>query len=200
MNMNEMQNVWKSPRNNLSAHQQQLVERFGRQMRRRRRFQAIWLVHTFIALTAVTILAAWSVAMGKTHIEEEWALLPLLAAPWLFAFHFLRRFLKPGAGRGGELSVVESVRAAVASNQAEQARLKLVGLLFVITIPLLAVSMKQLQTAGKISSRELSSMAIAFGGVLLLSGTGIAARYFGRLRPQQRQMDQVLCELTEMKQ
>src|SRR6187455_964736 len=96
MNLNEMQSVWNSPRNNLPTEEQQrLVAQFTRQMLRRRRFQAIWLTHTFVALTVITIIATWSIAVGKTRLEEQWAMLPLLTAPWLFAFHFLRRFLKP---------------------------------------------------------------------------------------------------------
>ena len=95
MNLNEMQSVWNSPRNNLPAEEQQkLVAQFTRQMLRRRRFQAIWLTHTFVALTVITVIAAWSIAIGKTHLEQQWALLPLLTAPWLFAFHFLHCVVK----------------------------------------------------------------------------------------------------------
>ena len=198
MNLNEMQRIWNSPRNNMPAEEQRtLVAQFTRQMVRRRRFQAVWLTHTFVALTVITILALWSIAAGRTHLEQQWALLPLLAAPWLFAFHFLRRFLKPvSPAADGELPVVGSLRAALESNRSEQSRLKLVGLLFLITIPLLVVSIKQLAVAGKVSPNEMTSMAVFFGATLLLSAAGIAARYFGRLLPQQRQMNDVLAQLT----
>lgn len=198
MNLNEMQSAWNSARNNLPAEEQRrLVDQFTRQMQRRRRFQAIWLAHTFVALTIITTIAAWSIAIGKTHLEEQWALLPLLTAPWLFAFHFLRRFLKPVSTTArGESPVADSLRAALESNRSERSRLKLVGMLFVITIPLLVVSIKQLHAVGKMSANEMTSMALFFGAVLLVSAAGITARYFGRLLPQQRRMNELLDQLT----
>ncbi len=66
MNLNEMQNVWNSPRNNLAtAEQQQLAQQFTRQMIRRRRFQAIWLTNTFVWLTLITLIAIQTIAAGK---------------------------------------------------------------------------------------------------------------------------------------
>ncbi len=40
-------------------------------------------------------------------------------------------------------------------------------------------------------------MAALFAGVLLLSGAGIAARYFGRLLPQQKQLHALLAEMVD---
>jgi len=57
---------------------------------------------------------------------------------------------------------------------------------------LMAVSAWQLQAAGKASPRELTSMAIFFGGVLQVSGAGVATRYFGRLLPQTKQLEELL--------
>ena len=198
MNLNEIQNAWNSPRNNLPTEaQEQLVRRFTRQMIRRRRFQAAWLINTFVWLTIITVLAIRTVAVGKVGLAQEWALLPLLIVPWAFAIHFLRRYLKPvSPATRGELSVADSLRAALGSNRTEQSHLKRVAGLFAIMIPLLAVSMQQLHAVGKASSRELISMAFFFSGILLLSGAGIAARYFGRVLPQQRQLNALLAELT----
>src|SRR5688572_6603027 len=118
MNLNEMQNAWNSPRNNLpTAEQQQLAQQFTRQMIRRRRFQAIWLANTFVWLTLITLVAFRTIAAGNVNLEQEWALFPLLIVPWAFAFHFLRRYLKPaGPGVSGEVSVADSFRAALNSN------------------------------------------------------------------------------------
>ena len=199
MNPNEMQNAWNSPRNNLPTEElQRLADKFTRQIIRRRRFQTIWLVNTFVWLTAITVLAVWLIAVGKAKPASEWALFPLLIVPWAFAIHFLRRHLKPVSSVArGELSVAESLRVAHGSNQTERLHLKLVAGLFAIMLPLLAVSVQQLHAAGKASAHELASMAGFFGAVLLLSGAGIAARYFGRLLPQQRQLDALLAELAD---
>jgi len=199
MNPNEMQSAWHSPRNHLpAAEQQRLAGQFTRQMIRRRRFQTFWLIHTFVWLTIITALAASAIAMGKTSLAQEWGLFPLLIVPWAFAIHFLRRHLKPAVpGARGELPVADSLRVALAANQTQQTHSKLVAGLFAIMIPVLALTMQQLHTAGKVSSRELLSMAVFFGGILLLSGAGIAARYFGRLLPQQRKLDALLTELND---
>src|SRR5690348_16686173 len=115
MDQNEIQEVWNSRENNFKAEERKrLADNFGRQMNRRRRFQAIWLIQTFIALSAITIIAIGSIATGKTHLNQQWALLPLLTVPWLFAFHFLRRYLRPVSPiLGGEKSIVESLSVAV---------------------------------------------------------------------------------------
>jgi len=202
MNLNEMQSAWNSPRNNLPTEEQQrLARQFTRQMIRRRRFQAIWLINTFVWLALITVFAIWAIAVGKAKLEQEWGLFPLLTVPWVFAFHFLRRYLKPVSPEArGELSVTDSLRAALGSNRTEQSHLKLVAGLFAIMIPLLAVSMQQLHAVRKVSSSELVSMAVLFGGTLLLSCAGIAARYFGRVLPQQRQLNALLTELTDQTQ
>jgi len=199
MNLNEMQNAWNSPRNNLpTAEQQQLAQQFTRQMIRRRRFQAIWLINTFVWLTLITLVAFRTIAAGKVNLEQEWALFPLLIVPWAFAIHFLRRFLKPKTpGASGEVSVADSFRAALSSNRTEQSHLKLVGVLFAIVIPFLALAVQQLHAVGKTSSREMTSMAIFFGAVLVISGAGIAARYFGRVLPQQRKLNGLLTEMAD---
>ncbi len=198
MNFDELQNDWDSPRNNLPIEQQRkLAEKFTRQMIRRRRFQTFWLIHTFVWLTLIAGLAIWMIAIGKARPVQEWGLFPLLIVPWGFAIHFLRRHLKSVAPiTNGELSIIDSLRAALASNRNNQSHLKLVGVLYVIMVPLLALSMQQLHAVGKVSVRGLISMAIFFGATLLICGAGIAARYFARLLPQQKQLNALLAELT----
>jgi len=202
MNQNEIQIVWKARENNFTASEQKrLIDHFTRQMARRRRFQVIWLTQTFIALAVVTIIALRSIALGHAQLDQQWALLPLLTVPWLFAFHFLRRFLKPSSPiTGGEKPIASSLHAALDSNAAERSRLKLVALLFAIMVPLLWVSARQLSAVGKVSPSELVSMLAFFGGVLFLSAAGIAARYFVRLVPQQRRLKALLVEISEKDQ
>jgi len=198
MNYDELQNTWNSPGNNLpNAQKRILAEKFARQMIRRRRFQRFWLINTFAWLTLITVIAVSNVMAGKTNPALEWGLFPLLIVPWGFAIHFLHRHLKSTPPiAGGELPMIDSLRAVRASNREAQSHLRIVGVLYVMVIPLLALSMQQLHAVGKVSARELTSMAVFFGAVLLLSGAGVAARYFGRLRPQQKQLDGLLAELS----
>ena len=194
MNFDELQNTWNSPRNNLPSEQQRKVaEQFTRQMVRRRRFQRLWLINTFFWLAVMTVLAIRTISIGKVSPEQEWVLLPLLVVPWFFAFHFLRRYLKPVAPMmRGEVSIFDSLRAALSSIRETQSRLKLVGVLYAIMVPLLALAMRQLYVVGKASPRELTSMGILFGGVLVVGGAVMAARYFGRLLPQRKQLEELI--------
>jgi hypothetical protein len=198
MNFDDLQNAWNTPRNQLpTAEQERLAQQFTRQMIRRRRFQAIWLVNTIVWLTLITVLAIWVIAVGKANPAQEWGLFPLLILPWAFAVYFLRQYRKSTSLARGDLSVSDSLRRALGANRTEQSHLKCVTVLFTIMIPLITLSMHQLRGVGKMSSSELASMAILFGTTLLASGAGIAIRYFGRLLPQQRQIKALLAELTE---
>lgn len=197
MNSNEMQHVWNSPLNNLPpGEQKQMAEQFIRQMNRCRRFQRFWLIHTFTWLAIITVAAIWSVALGKTKLAHEWALLPLLIVPWAFAIYFLRSYLKMAAPkRQKELSVVESLRAALASNLNRQSRLKMVGGLYLILVPVLVLALRQLHTVGKVSERELVSMAVFFGGALGISALFMAALFVRSLLPQQKRLEGLLAEI-----
>ena len=156
MNFDELQNAWNTPDNNLpTAQQQVLAQRFARQMVRRRRFQTIWLINTFVWLTLITILAIWTVTSGRTKLAQEWALLPILVIPWAFAIHFLRRYLQSVQSVTGESPVIDTLRAALRSNLANQTQLKAVGALYVLMIPCLVLSVRQLESTGKIVGREL---------------------------------------------
>ena len=199
MNFDELQQAWNSPHNNLPPEQQRaLAEKFNRQMVRRRRFQTFWLIHTFIWLTLITGLAVWNVMTKKVALGQEWALIPLLVVPWAFAIYFLRRYLKPAAPIArGEMSVADSLRAALGSNRTEQSHSKWIGALYVIVTPLLVLVMQQLHAAGKVSARELTSMACFFGATLLLCGAVLAARHFGRLLPQQKQLEDLLGQFNQ---
>ena len=199
MNFDELQNDWNSPRNNLPTEQQRaLAEKFSRQMIRRRRFQTFWLIHTFVWLTLITGLAIGMIAVGKAKPAQEWGLFPLLLVPWGFAIHFLRRYRKPAApASGGELPVRDSLSAALDSNRTAQSHSKWIGALYIIVTPMLVLAMQQLHAVGKVPARELTSMACFFGATLFLCGAVLAARYFGHLRPQQKQLEGLLQQFNQ---
>lgn len=87
--------------------------------------------------------------------------------------------------------------AEVLSVRTAQSHSKWIGALYVIVTPLLILAMQQLHAVGKVSARELTSMACFFGATLLLCGVVIATRYFGRLRPQQKQLEEVLRQFSQ---
>ncbi|MDB6078552.1 MAG: hypothetical protein JWO82_2299 [Akkermansiaceae bacterium] len=194
MNLTELQKNWKSSHDHLPAPEQKmLAEDFARRMIRRRRFQSIWLANTFIWLVIGTGVVIRAVVLGKTDLAREWSLLPLLLVPWGFAIHFLRQHLRPAARRSpGEKPLVDSLRGELEANRTSRSQLKWVGALYLVMIPLLALAMRHLHAAGKVSAGELTSMGSFFGGILFVSAAGVAWRYFGRLSPQRDQLEDLL--------
>ncbi len=93
------------------------------------------------------------------------------------------------------MSVIDALKAAIGSQQAEESQLKRLAALWVILIPVVSVCVSQLKATGKVSGRELTSMTVFMGAVLLMSVAGVAIRYFGRVLPQLRQLNVVLAEL-----
>ena len=196
MNLNEMQNLWNSPQNNLpSDGRQQLAAQFAHQMIRRRRFQFIWLINTFVWLTLITAVGVRNFVAGRIDPGLEWGVFPLLFLPWILAIHFWRQHLKPVAR--GELPVADSFRAALNANRTEMSHLKLAAGLLAVMVPLLAVVMQQLHAAGKVSGRELASMAVFFGAALLAGAGGMAIWYFARLQPRQKCLETLLKDLAD---
>ena len=200
MNFAEIESIWNSAGNQPSATQQ---EKRTRQvlawLRRQRRHQLIWLVWTFGVLLVITGFAGWLVfATDKMHLSMEWGLMPLLLLPWGFAVIFLKRFLKPAPSvYRGDVPIADALCRALQANEAAQFRLRAMGILYAIFLPVLALAMRQLQMAGKVSPRELGSMGAFFGAVLLLSAAGVFARYHCRLKPQREHLKAVLREYEE---
>jgi len=191
MNFAELQTIWNSPGNQPNpAQRERLTQQLLAWIRRQRRHQLIWLVWTFAALTAITTFAGWLLlATNKVDLGVEWGLIPLLLLPWCFAVVFLKRFLKPAAPlTSGDLPIADALTRALKANEAAQYRLRAVGALYAIFLPILAVGIWQLHSAGKASTRELFSMGVFFGSVLLLCGTGVFARYRFRLKPQHKHL------------
>ena len=199
MNLNEIQNVWNSPSNRPpDTGRERLARQFVRQMIRRRRFQSIWLIVTFAWLTLISVVALGNLVRGNLNPAVEWAVIPLLIAPWAFAIHFLRSYLKSSAScPSGGSPVAESFREALAATLSEQTHLKRVGALLAILVPILIIVLQQLQSAGKVTPREMACMAVFFGGALLAGGLGLAIRYFRRLVPRRRMLDNLLAELDD---
>jgi hypothetical protein len=200
MNFAELQTIWNSPGNQPDpAQQERLTQQLLAWVRRHRRHQLIWLAWTFAALTVITALAGRLLfATNKVDLGMEWGLIPLLLLPWCFAFVFLKRFLKPPVSIApGDLPIANALTCALKANEAAQFRLRAVGILYAIFVPVLAISIWQLHSAGKASTRELFSMAIFFGSVLLLSGAGVFARYRFRLKPQHNRLKALLHHYEE---
>ena len=196
MTNNDLDRAWNSPENNPSEQAPLLAQQFLRGCQRRRQLERLWLIWTFVTLATISGFAAWLiVATDRIQLEREWALLLLLIIPWGFAGYFLRGFFKsPPSSK--ELSIKESFEASLVSNQAARKRLKTIGLLYLIMIPVLTISIQQLAITNKTRPHEQDSLIMFLAAVLLVSGGTMAVRYFRYLRPQGRKLEKLLREYT----
>lgn len=195
MNFNDLQNAWNSDGNEPTPSQREkLSKQIAASLRRQHRNQLIWLVWTFFLLTVMTGFVGWIIfGTNKVNPANEWAVLPLMLIPWSVAILFLKRFFKPaGPLCRGDVAITEALAAAAAANRAAQSRLKIVGVMYAVSIPVLACAMWQLHGVGKTSSRELVSMTIFFGTVLSVCAIGVFVRYRFRLVPQQKHLESLL--------
>lgn len=198
MNAKSLNELWNSSANRPEPDAgQQLAAQFVSRMRRRRRFRAVWLAWTSFLLTVASILAVTHlIRKGLDGANGQWALLPLLALPWLAVGYFWRAFFREGTGAGDVALPLRAVLvAAQAANTAERRHLRLVGGLFAVMGPVCALAIWQLHAAGKTPGNQVWSMALAFGVIFILGGLGLTARYRRRLLPEQRTIEARLREL-----
>ena len=201
MKLEELQNLWNSKANEPSPEQrQEMIGRLVHGLRRKRRQEIAWMAWTFLVLTVLTVFAGWLIfATDKFSFGSEWGMIPLLLIPWFFAVLFLRRFLRQnGRIPQGEVSVLDSLKAAWKANRAEQSKMRAIGVMYLIVVPVLGFGMWQLVNVGKVSSRELVSMVIFLGGALAISALAVFARYRLRLLPEGEKIEDLLRQASEM--
>ena len=200
MNLDELQTLWTSDANRPDPREQaQVLERFSATLHRRRRREAAWLIWTFFVLTTLTTFAGWLVfATDKIRLSAEWAAIPLLLVPWAFACLFLRRFFRARIPKHrGDATIADSLASAMAANHSERFKLKALGLMYVIVLPVLGFSIWQLHSVGKIAPREAVSMVAFLGGALVLSAGAVLARYWIGLVPEGRRLEALLAQCDE---
>ena len=187
MNLDEMQQLWNASGNTPTDEQRnEMIDHFSKTLRRQRRREMAWLIWIFFVLTMLTAGVAWIVfGTNKMNVPTEWGAILLLMIPWGVALLFLRRFLRGSPPViGGNITLAQSIAARLAANKAQRLKLKTLGVMYLITIPVLAFSIWQLHSVGKVSSRELTSMVSFLGGALALSAGAVLAKYWLSLAPE----------------
>jgi hypothetical protein len=154
MNLNEIHELWNSSRNELAGPgREKILKQFTDRLARMRQREAGWLIWTFFVLTVLTIFVGWQIfGTDKVHLASEWATVPLLLIPWAFAVIFLRRHVfgfRAEVRARADVSIAESVQRAMKMNKESRLKMKLVGLMYLIVVPVLGLGVSQLQEAGK---------------------------------------------------
>ncbi len=198
MNHDPLHDLWHSAANQPdAAAERRAAEQFATRWRRRRRLQAVWLAWTFFALASAAALAFVQLRRGSVTLGTQTMLIPLLGVPWLAAVHFLRMFVQQGAAlphAGQPFAAV--VRSAEQVNTSERHRLRVIGGLLLVMMPVTALAVWQLHSAGKASASEAWSMAAVFALGLSLGLAAVVWRYRTRLVPEQRLIEVRLREIA----
>jgi|GEM_PF-1979883 len=198
MNPESLNDLWNSSANRPgSAAGKQLASHFLSRLRRRRRLRAFWLAWTSFLLTAASVLAVnHGGRRGLEGVNGQWALLPLLALPWMALGYFWWAFFRQGTvSRESALPLRVALVAAQEANTAQRHHLRLVGGLFAAMVPLTAVAIWQLHAAGKTPGNQVWSMAVVLAVIFILGGLGLLARHRLQLVPEQRTIEARLREL-----
>jgi len=189
--------LWRSAANQPTSDAgRRAAEEFTARWRRQRRVQVVWLAWTFLSLGGAAGLAFVQLRRGDVSVGMQAMLVPLLLLPWIAAVHFLRRFLQQGAAapHAGQ-PFVEALRSAQQANLAERQRLRTVGALLLTMMPVTALAVWQLQAAGKASVSEAWSMAAVFAVGLTVGLSAVVWRYWVRLQPERRLIEERLREI-----
>jgi hypothetical protein len=197
MSYDDIQNLWKSPGNRPSAaalEQERL--KLVRALRREHRGLHLRLGLAMAWLAATMVGTAWHILSGGPFsLAGEWAVLVLLALPWIAAVLFIRRQLQHRRAHAGfEQSVRRSVRAMLDATHAAQQRSRIMQWLLGLGAPVLAGCIWQLQAVGKARPHEAVSMATVMAVIIAASWSGI---YWNsrRLGPKERQLAELAAEL-----
>jgi hypothetical protein len=194
MNYDEMLTVWNSPANTLTEQEQRrLVARLLGKIRQQRWHRIGMLAWQGLMLGALTAFTAWLIlGTDRVRIGSEWSVLPLLLALWT-AFAFLALRSRCPAARG-DVSILEALHSTRAALLARRRGLGVAMATMAVLIPLLALNLVQLSTAGKLAPRELVCFS-AFAGIAMLAS--LAAMQARRLHLARREM-QLVAVVTQL--
>ncbi len=191
MDIEKMKKLWQCSANAPTVPEaEQIKAKFTRDLRSRYRRFILFLIWVFSALSFATGLVFYQVLVThKVTLETDWAVLPLLAIPWLFAIRFLAQFRKHNRAHSsyGE-SIVLTLRAAMDENRLACLRIKRLAWIYLLSAPALALAIHQLKWAGKMNESEVTSMLLLFGVTLITAGGWAAFRYFRKLLPQRAEI------------
>jgi protein-S-isoprenylcysteine O-methyltransferase Ste14 len=173
---------------------------FIAELRRRRRGQIRFLIITALPLLAGTVLfvqhLVWpGPADSPLDLQREWAVIPLLALPWLgwglMAWLHRRAGARhPDAGR----SINASVAALLEETRSEQARYRFIGGLLLACIIVLPLVAAQLRSVGKAGDEITVPFLVLFPAVLLAIVIGMAVHFHRKLRPRERELEALLAD------
>ena len=202
MNFADLQNIWASAHNRPTASELEAQkQRFVRALTRQRRGFFAFLALPVAALLVMTALVNWrTFGPSGATAGDEWAGPLLLLLPWTAVFVFIRLQIAHVRRHADyRESIPASLRALLDANRRAQLRATTILWLHVASLPLLALAISQLAEAGKLRPHELRSMAVFFGGVIIVSIVGVLFIRACKLRPERERLLVLLRDYEEIR-
>lgn len=172
-----------------------LVERLRRDQRRL--VFRLGLAGAALAALSVVFVATWfGDAAAADSIGGATAL--LLLPPWIAFGLFARRELRRHrADVHAGMPVRDALVAAAEATRAALARVRTVGWLHLVSLPLLVLAVRELAAAGKVAPGEMPSLALVLGLLLLATWGGLHLYRSRRLEPRAQRLAGLLADYDE---
>lgn len=193
MSMNDIENAWRSPRNQPTPEEieRERAKCLAKLRNRQRGFYVCMaLVFTWLTIFTGAMIRHWlwpDAAKNAILFSREWAIVPLLALPWIAAIGFVIQYRRRSRQVPASGSIADSLRALAAQARLSAGRKKTILWMHLVSTPLLALSVMQIYAAGKARPNEVASMALVF---VVLVGTSVAALAYD-LRRGRREIDRL---------
>ncbi len=168
MNYADLEQAWRSPRNQPSADELEDARRtFTRALQRRRRQTLIVLALSFLPLAVCTwVLGTHFIAPDQPlkafSPRHEWSVLLLLALSWA-AWLILLSLFRRGARRGAApVAISVSVSRLLDENRRQRTFYKVMGSLLALCALLLPLIVHQLRSVGKVGDEVVVPAFVIF--------------------------------------
>ncbi|MDC7675486.1 hypothetical protein [Asticcacaulis machinosus] len=195
MNTEAFERLWRTHNNDLSqTAQAYLLEDMMTTLKQRRDGQNRFFLLMSAILGTITFVAGYDMIKNDSlDFTREWAVLLVLAAPWVALLLMRRRFnrhLKTFPHTEGTLP--DSLRAMADENRA--ARTQALILLTIMTIfpAVTGLALWQLMLVGKMELAHVQQGALLFGGALSVSALWQVIRYVRVLKPEGARLNALL--------
>jgi hypothetical protein len=195
MSFDDIETTWRSPHNRPSPDDVAL-EKAELVRRLRGRYRA-FLLTVGAGVTALlgcgAALVRYKMQGGALDLDREWGSLLFFALPLLGAAVLLHHYRRHRARHADyNLSISAGLRAALDENRLERTRIKIIAGLYGVMVLVFPVIVSQLVAVGKARPREVHSMLVLFGALVVVVSLALAYHYRRRLLPRKRELEALL--------
>ena len=204
MNFDDIQKTWQSPHNRPSAAQLEKDKmNFLTDLRKRNRgavFFMLWILGVLTFLTGRIVLhLLWpDSSIDAIDLTREWAVVPLLALPWLCLLIYFKKYRRYRAAHlNYERSISASVRVLLDENRLARDRQKWTAALSSVMLLLMPLIVYQLRAVGKAGDEILVPAFVLLPALMLGIFLGMLWHHSRVLLPRKRELEALLATYRE---